>query len=150
MLVVDLVVYVNKYRITVDYRTYLKIFNMSGLKEEVEEATRKLLACYNAGNFIEMGKCYTEDIRFMAPGSPMVIGRDAAVKKRQADHEAGFKTVKPIVEEVGEAGGDVIYSRGVFTCYGADGKEKDTGKYVSLWKRVDGRLYFYTDISCSD
>lgn len=108
------------------------------------------MACYNAGDFIGLSNSYSEDCRLMAPGSPMVTGRDATAKMLQTDHESGFKTIKSVVEEVGNAGGNVIYSRGLYTFYTADGKEGDTGKYIALWRRVDGHLYLYTDIFCSD
>ncbi|KAJ8030065.1 hypothetical protein HOLleu_29640 [Holothuria leucospilota] len=68
----------------------------------------------------------------------------------QTDYESGFKTLKLVEDVIGEAGGDVIYSRGEYTFYTADGKEGDIGKYVYLWKRVDGQLYLYTDIFSSD
>lgn len=119
---------------------------MSSLRDEIEEINRKFVACYSAGDFTAVSNFYTEDCRFMAPGCPMVTGRDATAKMFQTDYESGFKTLKLVEEEIGEAGGDVIYSRGEYRFYTADGKEGEAGKYIYLWKRVNGQLFLYTDV----
>ncbi|KAJ8018322.1 hypothetical protein HOLleu_43754 [Holothuria leucospilota] len=86
------------------------------------------MACYAAGDFIGVSNFYTEDCRFMAPGSPLVPGRTAVAKGFQSWFEAGLKTIKLVEEEIGEAGGNVIYSRGEYRFYTADGKEGEAGK----------------------
>ncbi|KAJ8030080.1 hypothetical protein HOLleu_29658 [Holothuria leucospilota] len=101
---------------------------MSSLKEEIEAADRKFMDRFGAGDFTGLSNLYTEDCKVMPTGSPTLNGRAATAKLFQSVYDAGSKKVKLVEEEVGSAGGDVIYSRGLYTFYLEDGKEADTGK----------------------
>ncbi|PIK47399.1 hypothetical protein BSL78_15733 [Apostichopus japonicus] len=118
----------------------------STIKEEIEAADRKLENCFGSADFVGLSNLYTEDCKVLATGSPMLEGHEGVAKLFKGVYDSGPKSVKLVEEEIGTAGGDVIYSRGLYTFFLADGSVADEGKFVVLWKRVNGQMYLYTDI----
>jgi ketosteroid isomerase-like protein len=62
-------------------------------------------------------------------------------------HGGGAKTVKLEIDEVGPLGSpDAVFERSHYTFYKEDGSVFDHGKFVVIWKKIDGTWFLYTDI----
>jgi hypothetical protein len=82
--------------------------------------------------------------KLFPPNEKIVEGRAAIEKFWKAAMDSGIKTVElktTEVEGLGESAAEV----GSYTLYGKDGAAMDRGKYLMLWKRVDGAWKFDRD-----
>ncbi|XP_078695151.1 uncharacterized protein LOC144924079 isoform X4 [Branchiostoma floridae x Branchiostoma belcheri] len=121
--------------------------DLKTLKKEIEARNQKFMALYKANDMKGLAtKLYTEDCKVMAPGSDTEYGRDGAEKAFVGAWAGGVKAVELKTEEVGPMGSDVIYERGTSTSKKADGSVADEGKYIVIWKKVDGEWFMYIDI----
>ena len=96
----------------------------------------------------------TDDGEQLPPNAPMAKGRDA-VKKEWAGLLA-LKDVaikwEPTSIQVAESG-EIGYTSGTYTFDYTDpkaGKISDHGKYLEVWKKVDGKWKCYLDMYSSD
>lgn len=112
----------------------------------MEIADRKFEKCFSSADFTGLSNCYTEDCKLLPTGSPTLEGREAVAKFFKGVYDSGPKSVKLAEDEVGTAGGDVFYSRGQYTFFLADGTVADVGKFIILWKRIDGLMHLHEDI----
>ena len=85
----------------------------------------------------------------MNPNAPSVEGRAALVSHISQQLKAGIASAKLNTVEVW---GDENYvtEEGNYQIFTKDGTQIDKGKYLILWKRVDGKLMFHRDIYNSD
>ena len=100
-----------------------------------------------------ISRFYTEDGRFMVPNAPIAKGREAiagmwghllglpGAKLSFGPTEFDFSTGSDMALEVG------TYQLGFD---GSGGRIEDRGKYVVVWKRVDGAWQAAADILNSD
>ncbi|XP_071850690.1 uncharacterized protein [Apostichopus japonicus] len=123
---------------------------MTSLRDGIEATDRKIEELFGNGDLRAMSQLYTEDCKTLPAGHPMGQGREGAAKAFQHVYDKGMKKVKIVEEEIGPAGGDLVYSRGVYTLFRDDGTVGDKGKFIALWKRINGQMYMYMDIFNSD
>ncbi len=98
--------------------------------------------------------CYTADARMLPPNLPRVEGRDAirATWARMLAMPGLTLTLASGQKLVSESG-DLVVDLGTyaFTARGPKGKPlQDTGKYVTVLKKVDGRWKMAVDVWNSD
>jgi uncharacterized protein (TIGR02246 family) len=87
---------------------------------------------------------YAEDGALMPPNSETVIGR-AAIEANLTDSLASSISFGLKDTEV-YAHGDVGYKVGTYTVSDAGGATIDEGKYVEVWRHVDGKWQLHRDI----
>lgn len=96
---------------------------------------------------------YTEDGVLMPPGAPVSQGRsEIETAWRGMMETPGFDlTFEPTAIVVSSAG-DMAIDRGTyrFTSTGPDGQVTDTGKYLVVWRNVDGTWKAMADMFNSD
>ncbi|CAH1781369.1 unnamed protein product [Owenia fusiformis] len=118
---------------------------MADLKAEVEANNSKFMTAFNAKNFEDLGNLYTEDCVLMPPGGATVTGREATAAVFKAASDAGVATVTLEVDDVIGQGNDVVSERSRFTMKTAEGAIADEGKFIVVWKRINGQLYLHWD-----
>jgi ketosteroid isomerase-like protein len=102
---------------------------------------------YASGDMKALSELYTEDCKLMPPGSDVVEGRAGVESVFNSVHGGGAKTVKLEIDEVGPLGSpDAVFERSHYTFYKEDGSVFDHGKFVVIWKKIDGTWFLYTDI----
>lgn len=96
---------------------------------------------------------YAPDGRFMPPNDPGVEGRRAIRKawKMLLEIPGMVLIFKPVSIEVSEAA-DMASDIGTYTLSfdGPDGRQEDRGKYLVVWKKVDGAWKVAADMFNSD
>jgi uncharacterized protein (TIGR02246 family) len=108
------------------------------------ELSKQYQAAVKARDAGKIAAFYAEDAVLMPPDSPPVKGRKAI----QQDHQKMFTespgaelTITPLASE---ASGDLGYIQGEFLY--RDGTEQVRGKYVEVWKRLNGQWRILYDI----
>lgn len=119
----------------------------------VRQAGKEWLAAEIAKDVPRIVSFYAEDAIEMASNTPMIQGREAIRQWYEAWLlPAGVgMTFETAAIEVA-ASGDLAVERGTyrFTQDSPRGITEDVGKYVTVWKKVDGKWLVAIDASNSD
>ena len=122
-----------------------------------DEATFKAgtaawLTAYNAGDVESIIAMYTEDAVVMPPNAPATRG-PVALRAYLTTETAAAKTagVKLVDGESGAGvSGDLGWHTGSYTVVDAAGATVDSGSYMEVWRRADGKWQIFRDIWNSD
>jgi len=101
-------------------------------------------SAFDARDVAALAAIYAEDGELMPPNSGTMIGR-VAIEAFWADFQAGGIGAEAKDTEV-YAHGDVGYEVGTYTITDAGGATIDEGKYVEIWRQVDGKWQIYRGI----
>jgi uncharacterized protein (TIGR02246 family) len=118
-------------------------------RKEIEAANAALAAAYGRGDAREVAAMYTDHGELFPPNAKIVEGRSAIEQFWKAAMDAGTKRVQLKTSEV-EGYGEAAVEAGRYTLTGFDGSLSDQGKYLVLWKRVDGKWRLHRDCWNSD
>jgi ketosteroid isomerase-like protein len=103
---------------------------------------------YNAGEVEKVVALYAEDAVVMPPNAPALNGR-AAIRDFLTQDIAGAKaaglTAKDGVGDVGISG-DLAWHAGTSSVVDATGKTVETGKFIEVWRRTNGKWLIVRDI----
>lgn len=103
---------------------------------------------YNAGEVDKIVALYTDDAVVMPTNVPPLVGH-AAIKDFLTKDTAGAKsaglTAKDGTSDVGISG-DLAWHAGTSSVVDASGKTVETGKYIEVWRRIDGKWLIVRDI----
>ena len=104
---------------------------------------------YAAHDAAGLAALYTEDAQLLPPGSEIVSGR-AAIQEFAAKMNPPDGPALEIATVETHVFGDYAHRQGSFRIKGVDGATTDGGKFIELWKKVDGRWLIHRDIWNSD
>ncbi len=105
-------------------------------------------SAYDTNDAALIAAIYAEDGAVMPPNAETVHGR-AAIEEFFGGFQATGMAIE-IQDNDAYAHGDVGYKIGSFTIVDADGTTIDVGKYVEIWRHIDGKWQMYRDIFNSD
>lgn len=121
--------------------------------EEVSDVIRntnlKFGELFKRGDAAGVAALYTPDAHLMPPDAPHMRGADAIQTFWQGAMKMGVKTATLETIEVESSGGDLATEIGKFTLEMEmpDGsRAEQAGKYIVLWKNVDGVWKLHADI----
>jgi ketosteroid isomerase-like protein len=118
-------------------------------RKEIEAANAVFAAAYGRGDAQAVAAMYTEHGELFPPNEKIVEGRSAIEQFWKSAMDAGTKCVQLKTSEV-EGYGEAAVEAGTYTLAGVDGRLLDQGKYLVLWKRVDGKWRLHRDCWNSD
>ena len=124
-------------------------FNLEDAKKEIAELNKQFEDAVSKSDSVSITNLYAEDAKWMNPNAPTVVGKKALVSELSKLLNAGIASAKLNTVDVW---GDENYvtEEGNFQLYAKDGTQIDKGRYLVLWKRVDGKLMFFRDMFSSD
>lgn len=110
-------------------------------------------ASYNAGDADALAAMYWEDATLQPPGAPAATG-NAAIREFLASDITATKAAG-LTMNIPEAGavdvsGDLAYEAGTYTVTDASGATVDTGKYIGVFLKKDGKWLYIRDTWNSD
>jgi ketosteroid isomerase-like protein len=108
-------------------------------------------AAFNAGDANATAAYYADDAISMSDDEPSAVGKAAIVASLQKsiDNNTAKKThAYDVVDLIAE--GDLLVETGKITTKDSTGVVTSTGKYMSVFKKVDGKYISIRDISNSD
>ncbi len=121
----------------------------AALKSEVET----WMNAFNGGDADAVAAEYAEDALILPPGSAGLNGR-AAMREFIAKEIEGAKSAGITFKNTGNTGvgvvGDLGWQSGTYAVVDASGKTVDTGKYMSLHRKVGGAWTLIRDTWNSD
>ncbi len=98
----------------------------------IHQGTKAWMAAWNAGDAAAIAALYADDAVVMAPGAEPATG------------PAGSQISITPTEVVTSDG--LAVEVGTFAEVAADGSHRDHGRYMVMWKNVDGKWTLYWDI----
>ena len=111
--------------------------------------TTEVARDFNEGDALRTAANYTDDAQILAPQHPAVQGKAAIVAffKANIDKYLGFgnETTWSLVR------GDVAIEQGVYSIRNVRvGQNVEAGKYIRIWKKVNGDWKLYRDMFSPD
>jgi ketosteroid isomerase-like protein len=97
------------------------------------------------GDLGNIGNLYAEDAKILPPNMDMLEGRDSIQAFWQRALEMGIKSYQPEILEV-EYSGNLGFFVGKYTLYGNENKIINKGKFITVFKNIDGEWRVYRDI----
>ena len=108
---------------------------------------------YNAGDVDTVASCYDEHAVLLPPGAPATHGR-AAIRAFLANAMAAFAkdglSFSLGAKPDGGVSGDTGWASGSYTVKDKSGRVVDTGKYLSVSRKKDGKWLYIRDTWNSD
>jgi ketosteroid isomerase-like protein len=124
-------------------------FNLEDAKKEIAEMNKRFEDAVLNSDSVAMVNLYTDDAKWMNPNAPSVIGKQALTSELSKLLNAGIGSAKLNTTDVwGDE--NFVTEEGNYVLNAKDGSQMDIGKYIVLWKRVDGKLMFFRDMFSSD
>jgi len=123
-------------------------FDLEKAKSEITSRLRAYEDAMTNGDKAAFGNLYTEDAEIFHDGSPSTIGRQNIVKVFEGwvrDSVTGSFTTTGLWGNE-----DLLVEQGNGNFAHATGKWKATGKYLLVWKKVDGEWKIFRDTWFSD
>ena len=115
------------------------------ISDEIVSRNGEFVTAWNKGDAAGVAAIYTSDGTFMAPNAPTVTGPSNIQATIQSFMDAGVKTIALEGTEIRRSG-DIAYEVGKYNLFADGGTEIDDGKYIVLWKNVDGIWMYHRDI----
>ncbi|MEQ9467657.1 MAG: nuclear transport factor 2 family protein [Ekhidna sp.] len=117
-------------------------------EQAIIEVSTQFSQYYVEGDIGSLAKCYTEDGKIMPPNADIIEGREAIEKRWTLPEGVTILKHKSTPVEI-RVMGDTAYDVGRYegTTRRADGSEVSwSGKYIIIWKKVDGEWKIHWDI----
>lgn len=111
------------------------------------------MQAYNAGDASAVAALYADDATLLPPGSPGAVGK-AAIRNffvtdvAQSQH-AGY-VFSIVGAETGGVAGDWGWLSGAYAVKDKTGKAVDGGKFLAVFKKVEGKWLYLRDTWNSD
>jgi uncharacterized protein (TIGR02246 family) len=124
-------------------------FDLAKAKKEIEAANQNVTELLAKGDSVGFADSYTEDAKFMEHHLPAIQGRAAIQTFWTKFINSGATKIKLTTLEVwGDS--SMITEEGLYDFKSKDGVALGKGKYIVVWKKVDGKWRIHRDISNSD
>lgn len=115
------------------------------VSKEIQAVNHKFMEAIKSGDMDAIASFYTEDGKVFPPNFETIEGRENIKGMWEMMSENGmpilaFETVSA------EAFGNTAIEEGRYTVSTPDGQEVDKGKYMVIWKKVDGKWLLHLDM----
>ena len=115
----------------------------------IEAANKKFAAAFAKQDAAGVAAAYSPDANAFPPNAAIIKGRAGIQKMWQDVISSGIASVSLTTTEV-ESAGNIAYESGAYEMKTKDGKVADRGKYVVVWKKVNGQWMLHRDIWSTD
>lgn len=120
---------------------------LAGDREDIETRLTEFETALNGGDAAGVAALYTEDAMVLPPDGEIAEGREAIHALWQSLIDAGLGQIdlQPAdIEVAGNVAAETSTFEGVVTS--EEGETPVAGKYVVVWKRIDGVWFLHRDI----
>ena len=121
------------------------------IKKDIQAKEDSFAMVYNSGELKNIGY-YAEDAKSFLPNRPPLVGRDSIIAFLKADlASASNNKIKYTTNEVFVSdGGNRVVELGSFSVLDSTNNPINTGNYMSLFEKRNGRYVSVRDMSVSD
>lgn len=113
--------------------------------DEIVATNEVFMAAFKRQDAAGLAKLYTDDGQVLPPNSDFITGHEALQGFWSAVMNMGVKEAKLEIVEVEDIG-DTAIEVSNFMMFGNEGQLLDKGKYMVVWKQVDGNWLLHRDI----
>ena len=121
----------------------------AALRSTLDAINTQFMDAFARKDGAALGSVYAEDALAMPPGAVQVEGRAAIEAMWKSMLLLPLSTFELKTSEVG-GGVETAWETGHYRLLSTDGSVADAGKYVVIWKQVEGGWKIYRDIWNSD
>jgi uncharacterized protein (TIGR02246 family) len=125
-----------------------EVKKMGDIREKIDAVNKEFLDAFNRGDIVEAVNVYTEDATILPPNAEMMRGKEAITAFWQGALEMGVKEAKLETVELTPMGEEAACEIGKYVLkIHPEGGEAftDRGKYMMIWKLVDGSWKWDSD-----
>ena len=120
------------------------------IKKEIQEKENEFAEIYNSGELRKIGY-YADDAISFAPNQPPIVGREAIIEYLKVDVESKTDRISFTTKEVFvSSDGNMVVEVGYYTVVDSINTPFNTGNYICLFEKRDGKYYCVRDMSASD
>lgn len=125
--------------------------DMEAIKTEIQAMEDAFAASINAKNLDGQTAYYADDAQSLSPNKPTLVGKEAILANAKAQMEKDSTSNNTVSFEITDiyAEGDLLVEVGKSITTKADGS-KETGKYISIFEKRDGKYVCIRDIYNDD
>jgi ketosteroid isomerase-like protein len=124
-------------------------FNLDSVKAAINASNTSYGACFASGDSTKFASHYTSDACINPPNMPRMCGAGPIMAFFNGGVKMGIKNIKLNTEEV--LGSDTYVSEiGTYDLLGDKDASLDKGKFIVVWKQVDGKWKMHRDVWNSD
>ena len=123
-------------------------FDLASVRGEIEAANNDFKTFFEAVDSVGLSNLYTKDTKLMMNGAPAILGKENVQSTFSGIMNSGITSVNLNTVEVWGTS-DLITEEGEYTLYAGEDKA-DHGKYIVLWKNVEGKWKLHRDIFNTD
>ena len=132
-----------------DKTTSAKTLNLDSVKAAIDASNKEYGACFATGDSVKFVGFYTADACINPPNMARMCGPQAITAFFNGGYKMGIRNIKLTQEEV--MGGDgSVAEIGKYELMGEKNASLDKGKYIVVWKMVDGKWKMHRDEWNSD
>ena len=113
--------------------------------DAIVAAEKQFMIAFSNSDDTAIAALYTEDAKLLPTNSDFVSGNPAVQAFWKSVFDMGIKKATLETLEV-EGMGDTAYEVGKYTLFIEGEQVADSGKYVIIWKMVDGQWKLHRDI----
>ena len=127
--------------------------NAAAHEQAIRKTNEKWLALIRDHDAAAVSKLYASDGAMMAPGAPIAQGHTALEKAWSGLMQMpGFGLTFKADQIAVASGGDMALDQGTYllSLTGPSGPTKEVGKYVVVWRNIDGQWKVAADIFNTD
>ena len=115
------------------------------VRDAIGAANEAFMVAFGRGDAAGLAAMYSRDGQILPPNSEVMAGREAIQFLWQSLMDMGVKKAKLQIREV-EDHGDTAIEISRYTLFGEGDQMIDRGKYIIIWKLVDGRWLISREI----
>lgn len=124
-------------------------FDTASLKKIIDNKNNQFTQAHITGDTSFLNNIFTRDARVLAPNSKIVTGRSAIALVNLAYINFGITEFREETTAL-YGNGDYLINEGTyFMKYGAN-NIIDKGKFINIWKKIDGDWRLYSNIWNTD
>ena len=120
------------------------------IKKEIQAKENEFAEIYNSGELKEIGY-FAEDATTFAQNQAPIAGREAIIEYLKVDADSNTHKISFTTNEVFVSNdGDMVVEIGYYQVVDSESAPVNTGHYMCLFEKRDGRYYCIRDMSASD
>ena len=110
----------------------------------LDAATQTWVDAFNRGDAATIAGLHSADAQIMPPNGNLIEGHEAIQAFWQGFIDTGVKGSLTSIEITVD--GDMGYKVGTFRILDPEGGELDHGKFIEVWRCIDGKWQFHRDM----
>ena len=119
--------------------------NSNDVYDAILAVNEVFMETFGQGNSAGVAELYTEDGQFLPSNSDAVVGKAAIKEAFQGLLDGGIRGIQLDTLEV-ESFGDTAYEVGLYTLKDETSETLDHGKFIVIWKLIEGNWKLHRDI----